>query len=151
MKILNKNKKVLFDYEIIEEHEVGIVLKGDEVKSIRRGAFSIIDAYCKIDKENMEIYLYDMVIDKNPYGTHTKLDPKRKRKLLMHKNEIKRLLRKIEEKGLTLKPLEVYLNDRNLVKIKIVLCKGKTMYDKKEQIKRKDLEREMSRDFKDYR
>uniref|UniRef100_A0A7C3N5Z3 SsrA-binding protein n=1 Tax=candidate division WOR-3 bacterium TaxID=2052148 RepID=A0A7C3N5Z3_UNCW3 len=151
MKILQKNKKLFFDYEVFEDFEAGIVLKGDEVKSIRRGAFSIKEAYCKIDKEKMEIFLYDMTIDKNPYGTHTNIEPKRKRKLLLHKNQIKRLQRKIEEKGLTLKPVEVYLNDRNLVKIKIALCKGKKMYDKKESIKRKDYEREISRDLKNHR
>ncbi|MEJ5307036.1 MAG: SsrA-binding protein [candidate division WOR-3 bacterium] len=151
MKVLQKNKKVFFDYEVLEDFEAGIVLKGDEVKSIRRGAFSIKEAYCKIDKEKIEIYIHDMTIDKNPFGTHTNIDPKRKRKLLMHKNEIKRLLRKVEEKGLTLKPVEVYLNERNIVKVKIALCKGKKLYDKKEVIKRKDYEREISRDLKKYR
>ncbi|HAV92099.1 TPA: SsrA-binding protein [candidate division WOR-3 bacterium] len=148
MKLIQKNKKAYFDYAIEEDIESGIMLKGDEVKSIRNGNVSIKESFAKINRETLEAYIYDMNIDCNPFGTHVKLSPKRERKLLLHKNQIKRLLKKIEEKGLTLIPIEIYLNDRNIVKIKLALCKGKKVFDKRETIKRRDFERDSERENK---
>lgn len=148
MKLIQKNKKAYFDYEIEEDVESGIILKGDEVKSIRKGTVSLKEAYAKVERESLEAYIVNMTIDSNPFGTHTKLNTKRERKLLLHKNQIKRLLKKIDEKGLTLIPLEIYLNDRNIVKIKLALCKGKKMFDKRESIKRRDFERDTERENK---
>ena len=148
MKIIQKNKKAFFDYTIEEDIEAGVMLKGDEVKSIRKGGVSLKEAYAKINRESLEAFIIDMNIDSNPFGTHTKLSPKRERKLLLHKNQIKRLLKKIEEKGLTLIPIEIYLNDRSLVKLKLALCKGKKVFDKRETIKRRDFERDSERENK---
>lgn len=148
MKSLQKNKKAYFDYSIIEDFEAGISLLGDEVKSMRKGSFSVKESYVRIDRESLEMFIIDMTVEKNPFGTHTTIDPKRKRKLLMHKNQIKRISRKLDEKGLTLIPLEVYLNDRNIIKIKIALASGKKLFDKRETIKRREFERDKARDFK---
>ncbi|MGE3063345.1 MAG: SsrA-binding protein SmpB [bacterium] len=148
MKIIQKNKKAYFDYEIEEDIESGIVLLGDEVKSIRKGAVSLKESYARIDRESFEAYIINMNIDANPFGTHTKIITNRERKLLMHRNQIKRLLKKIEEKGLTLIPIEIYLNERNIVKLKLALCKGKKMFDKRETIKRRDFERDTERENK---
>lgn len=148
MKLIQKNKKAYFDFEIIDDIESGIMLKGDEVKSMRGGKCSINEAYAKIDRDKLEAYIIDMTVDRNPYGTHTVLETNRKRKLLLHKNQIKRLLKKIEEKGLTLIPLEIYFNDRNIAKLKLGLCKGRREFDKRETIKRRDFERDQDRDIK---
>lgn len=148
MKSLQRNKKAYFDYTILEDFEAGISLLGDEVKSMRKSSFSIKESYIRIERESLEMFVIDMTVEKNPFGTHTSIDPKRKRKLLMHKNQIKRISRKLDEKGLTLVPLEVYLNDRNIIKMKVALASGKKLYDKRETIKRREFERDKARDFK---
>ncbi len=150
MKIIARNKKAYFDYDIIEEIEAGIVLNGEEVKSLRNNACSIKESYAKIDNEKLEIFVHNMTIDHYRFSRENEANTKRKRKLLLHKREIKRLSRKIEEKGLTLIPLSVYFNNRNIAKIKLGLCKGKKLYNKKETIKRRDFEREQAREFKKH-
>ena len=148
MKIISKNKKAYFNYQIIDEFEAGIVITGEEVKSIRKHACSIKEAYAKIN-ENLEMFLYNMTVDHYKFSNSI-IDTKRRKKLLLHKYEIKRIARKIEEKGLTLIPLMLYINDRNLIKLKIGLCRGKKQYNKKEEIKRRDFEREQARSFKNF-
>lgn len=148
MKTIANNKKAYFNYEIIEDFEAGIVLTGDEVKSLRAGACSLKEAYARIERNTLEAYIIGMTIDKYRFSTQTDPEPVRKRKLLLHKNEIRRILRKLDEKGFTLVPLSVYFNDRNIAKVKIGLGRGKKMYDKRETIKRRDFEREQGRERK---
>ncbi|MGA1846517.1 SsrA-binding protein SmpB [Deferribacter abyssi] len=145
MKVLTTNKKAFHDYEIIEKYEAGIVLKGTEVKSAKNGRINLRDSFIRI--KDGEAFLLNCHISPYEQGNIMNHDPKRTRKLLLHKREIERLAGKVQEKGLTLVPLKVYLKN-NLVKIEIALAKGKKLYDKRETIKKKDLEREISRTLK---
>ncbi len=145
VKILALNRKAKFNYAVIDTLECGIELKGTEVKSIREGKFSFSDSYAKV--EDGELWLYGLHISPYPFGNRFNHDPDRKRKLLVHKQEIKRLARKVDEKGLTLVPLKFYLR-HGLVKLELGLCKGKKVYDKREEIKRRDLKREAEREFR---
>uniref|UniRef100_A0A7C4Y4H5 SsrA-binding protein n=1 Tax=candidate division WOR-3 bacterium TaxID=2052148 RepID=A0A7C4Y4H5_UNCW3 len=143
MKIICRNKKAFKDYEIFERFEAGIVLLGNEVKSLKNGNVSIQESYAGI--ENGEVFIYNMDIapyEKEIYHT----DRKRKRKLLLKKKEIKRIIGKITMRGFTLIPLSVYINDRNLVKIEIAIARGKKMFEKREEIKKRDIEMEMRRE-----
>ena len=145
VKILALNRKARFNYSVIDTLECGIELKGTEVKSMREGKFSFSDSYGKI--ENGELWLYGLHISPYPYGNRFNHDPDRRRKLLAHKQEIKRLGRRVDEKGLTLVPLKFYLK-HGLVKLELGLCKGKRVYDKREEIKKRDLKREAEREFR---
>ena len=140
MEILNRKAK--YSYFIEEELECGIELLGSEVKSIREGSCNIKDSYARI--RNNEVYLLNMNISEYKEGNIFNHDPKRTRKLLLHKNEILKLASKIEQDGLTLVPLKLYFN-KNKVKILLGLCKGKKTYDKRETIKERDLKREASK------
>lgn len=146
VKLVANNKKAYHDYFIDEKFECGIELFGTEVKSIRMGKCSIKEAFVRIDRHN-EVWVYGMHI--NPYekGNIFNKDPLRARKLLMHKNEIIKLAGKIAEKGYTLVPLQVYLKS-SLVKVEIGLARGKKLYDKREDIAKKDQRRELQREFK---
>ncbi|MCS7234041.1 MAG: SsrA-binding protein SmpB [Synergistetes bacterium] len=146
MKIIAQNKKAFHDYEILETYEAGIVLQGSEIKSIRDGRVNLKDSYAKV-KEG-ELWLYDMHIspyDKASFFNH---DPLRPRKLLLHKKEIVRLIGKVNERGLTLIPLKLYINDRGKAKIELALAKGKKLHDKRKAIAEKDLRRELERALK---
>ncbi len=148
-KLIVQNRRAHFDYEIFERHEAGIELKGTEVKSLRTsGSMSIQDAY--VDYEEGEMFLVNSYIRPYEHGNILNHDPHRKRKLLLHKREIVRLGKRVEEKGLTLIPLRVYFKN-GLVKIEIGLGRGKKVIDKREDIKRKDTEREIERIVKRYR
>jgi len=149
MKIITKNKKAYFNYEILEKFEAGIVLKGSEVKSIRENKANIDDAYARFIRG--ELYLINANIPEYSKTCLYSHDPRASRKLLLKKNEIRRLIGKTKEKGLTLIPLSLYFNDKNRVKVELGLGKGKKVYDKKEDIKRRDLEREYKREFKNLR
>ncbi len=140
MKEISVNKKLYHDYEIFDTYEAGIELKGCEVKSIREGKIDIKDAFCIISKG--EIWLINSKISPYSKATTYKLPIDRKRKLLLHKQEINRLTGKVSQKGFTIKPSRVYFNNRGFVKIEIVLCKPKKLYDKREKIKQRDLDRE---------
>lgn len=144
-KLIANNKKAYHDYFIDEKYETGIELYGTEVKSIRMGKCSIKEAFVRI--QNGEIYIYGMHV--NPYekGNIFNKDPLRARKLLMHKAEIHKLGGKIAEKGFTLVPLQVYFKG-SLVKVEIGLARGKKLYDKREDIAKKDQRRELEREFK---
>lgn len=143
MKIIKNNKKAYHDYTVIDDFEAGIVLSGMEVKSLRNGSCSIKEAYCRII--NCEIFIINMTIDNYSHSSRVDYNTKQKRKLLLHNYEIRRIRKKIDEKGFTLIPLKLYFNDRNLAKVLIGIVKGKHHYDKREQIKRRDFEREQSR------
>ncbi|MDA3812914.1 MAG: SsrA-binding protein SmpB [Candidatus Cloacimonetes bacterium] len=141
-----KNRKARHNYFFIQELEAGIVLKGSEIKSIREGKLSFKDSYANI--EAGEIWLYSLHISPYKYDSVFAPDPERKRKLLLNKREIKKIKNQIEEKGMTLIPAEIYINDKGLAKIKIALAKGKRQYDKREDIKKKDIMRDMQRNMK---
>jgi SsrA-binding protein len=137
-----QNKKARFEYEILDTIEAGIVLKGTEVKSVRLKKVNIQDAYARI--KDGEAFLYGMNISPYESGNIFNHDPLRVRKLLLHKQEIKRLTGKQQEKGLTLVPLKVYWKNGK-VKVLLGLAKGKTLYDKRHDIKKRDSDRELQR------
>ena len=143
------NRKVRFDYDILETFEAGLMLVGSEVKSLRAGQASIAESFVRINRE--EAWLQGAFI--NPYEQAGKAnhDPIRLRKILLHKREINRLMGKVKEKGLTIIPLKLYFNKRGLAKIEIGLAKGKTTHDKRDQIRKRDLDRQVARDLSKYR
>ncbi|MEM6264343.1 MAG: SsrA-binding protein SmpB [Bacteroidota bacterium] len=143
------NRKARHEYHIEDTHTVGIVLTGTEVKSLRNGKASLQEAYCTVDP-NDELFILKMTI--NPYdkGTYNNHEPQRPRKLLMKKAEIRKLRRKLEEKGYTLVPLKLFFNDKNLAKLNIGLAKGKKNFDKREDIKERDTKRELQRQLKHF-
>lgn len=145
-KVLAVNRKARHNYSIEDTMECGIELRGTEVKSLKEGTFSFSDSYGKI--ENGELWLVGLHITPYRFGNINNHEPDRKRKLLVHRQEIKRLTRKVVERGLTLVPLSFYLS-RGLVKLKLGICRGKRSYDKREEIKRRDLKREADRAFRD--
>ena len=134
-----KNKKASFDYFIEDTYECGIVLTGTEIKSIRKGSCNLKDSYARI--KNNEIYLINMFISTYEEGNRFNHDERRERKLLLHKSEIIKLSKKLELDNYTLVPLKLYFK-MNHAKISLGLCKGKKLYDKRETIKKRDLERE---------
>ena len=145
MKVL-KNRKARHNYFFIQELEAGIVLQGSEIKSIREGKLSFKDSYAGI--EAGEVWLYSLHISPYKYDSVFAPDPERKRKLLLNRREIKKIKSQMDEKGMTLIPVEIYINDKGLAKIKIALAKGKRQYDKREDIKKKDVMRDMQRSMK---
>ena len=146
MELVIKNKKASFEYEFIEKFTAGIKLVGSEVKSIRKHKVSISEAYCYI--KGGEIYIKGMNISENKEsGIHTNHDPVRLRKLLLTKKEILKLDEAIHQKGLTIVPISVIINDYGLIKIEIALGRGKKLFDKREHLKMKDLERELKIKF----
>ena len=145
IKLIANNKKAYHDYFIEETYEAGISLHGTEVKSLRMGKCSIKESFVRI--ENEEVYIYGMHISPYEKGNIFNRDPLRVKKLLLHKSEIRKMKGKIAEKGYTLVPLKVYFN-RSLVKVEIGLAKGKKLYDKRQDIAKKDQRREAERDFK---
>ena len=144
-RLIANNKKAYHDYFIEETYEAGIALHGTEVKSLRMGKCSIKESFVRI--ENEEVYIYGMHISPYEKGNIFNRDPLRVKKLLLHKSEIRKMKGKIAEKGYTLVPLKVYFN-RSLVKVEIGLAKGKKLYDKRQDIAKKDQGREAERDFK---
>ena len=144
-KLIANNKKARHDYFLEEIYEAGISLHGTEVKSLRMGKCSIKEAFIHI--EDGEVILYGMHISPYEKGNIFNKDPLRPKKLLMHKSEIRKLIGKIAEQGYTLVPVEVYFKG-SLVKVQIALAKGKKLYDKRQDIAKKDMRREAERDFK---
>lgn len=144
-KLIANNKKARHDYFLEENYETGIALHGTEVKSLRMGKCSIKESFIRI--ENGEVIIYGMHISPYEKGNIFNKDPLRPKKLLMHRSEIRKLQGKIAEKGYTLVPVEVYFKG-GLVKVQIALAKGKKLYDKREDIAKKDQRREAERNFK---
>lgn len=140
--VLANNRKAFHEFHIEERYEAGIALKGTEVKSIRKGQVNIKEAYCFV--EDGELFIEGMHIAPYEQGNIYNQDPLRKRKLLMHKKEIYRLGKEADQKGFTLVPLKVYLN-RGRVKVEIATARGKKLYDKRESIKKRDVERNLAR------
>ncbi|MCX5903568.1 MAG: SsrA-binding protein SmpB [Proteobacteria bacterium] len=147
-KLITQNKKAYHEYTILETWETGIVLLGSEVKSCRRGSANLKDSYGRI--ENNEIFLVDAHIGPYSFANRLNHDPLRKRKLLLHKREIKKLYGKIRQKGQTFIPLKMYFNDQGNVKVEMALAQGKTLHDRREDIRKKDMRRELERDLKGW-
>ena len=147
IKIIAVNRKARHDFFIEDEYEVGLVLKGTEVKSLRLGKVNLKDSYARI--KDGEVFVYQMHIGPYPFAHYENHDPLRTRKLLLHKQEIKRMYAKVNEKGHTLVPLKIYFKDGK-VKMSLALAKGKRQYDKREAIKRRDEQRELARERKRY-
>lgn len=145
MKLVANNKKAYHDYFIEEEYEAGVVLHGTEVKSLRLGKCSIKESYVGI--EGGQAYIYGMNISPYEKGNIFNKDPLRVRKLLMHKSEIRKLIGQSAEKGYTIMPLQVYFKD-GYAKIKIGLARGKKLYDKRQDMAKKDMRREVEKEFK---
>ena len=145
IRLIANNKKAYHDYFILDTYEAGISLAGTEVKSLRMGKCSIKESFIRIDKG--EVFIYGMHISPYEKGNIFNKDPLRERKLLLHKAEINKLFGKIKEKGVAIVPLKVYFKG-SLVKVEIGLAKGKKLYDKRQDIAKKDQQREASRDFK---
>ena len=145
MKLVANNKKAYHDFYIEEKYEAGLVLHGTEVKSLRMGKCSIKEAYIRI--EDGQAFVYGMNISPYEMGNIFNKDPLRTRKLLMHKQEIKKLLGASSEDGYTIVPLQVYFKD-GYAKIEIGLAKGKKLYDKRQDLRKKDMQREVEKDFK---
>ena len=141
--VVIKNKKAFFQFEIIETFTAGIVLTGTEIKSLRLSKASLVDAYCKF--VNNELWLTGMHISEYSYGTYNNHEPKRERKLLMNRLELRKLFRNTQEKGLTIVALKVFTNEKNIAKVEIALARGKKMHDKREDLKSKDSKRELDR------
>lgn len=147
MKPIVNNRKARHEYHILETVEAGIALMGTEVKSLREGRANITDTYAVYDRD--EIVLRGLHISPYSHTSQTNLDPRRERKLLLHKREIRRLIGKIKEKGLTLVPLKLYFNDRGVAKVLLALAKGKRSYDKRRSIADRDANRDMRRALKE--
>ena len=143
-----RNKKARFEYEILDTFEAGIVLAGSEVKSIRQNKASIQESYARI--KNNEVFLTGMNIAIYEMANRFNHEPVHDRKLLLHRHEIKRLIGKVQEKGFTLIPLRLYFKNGK-VKVELALARGKAKYDKRHDIKQRDVDREIRREFKNYR
>ncbi|MCK4653171.1 MAG: SsrA-binding protein SmpB [Candidatus Cloacimonetes bacterium] len=141
-----RNRKASRNYFFIQELEAGIVLEGTEIKSIRAGKLSFKDSYGKI--ENGEIWLCNLHISSYEHSGAFGHEPERKRKLLLNKREIRKLTQKVEEKGFTLIPKEIYINEKGLVKVKLAIARGKRLYDKRETIRKKDELKDLERKLK---
>src|SRR5262245_48423864 len=141
-KTLARNKKALHEYSILETFEAGIALVGPEVKSIRAGKVSLAESYARVERG--EVWLHGMHVSQYDPASRWNVDPLRPRKLLLHSREIRKLVGATEQKGLTLVPLELYLH-RGYVKVSLALARGKKLHDKRESLKRKDLQREIQR------
>ena len=138
-----KNKRASFEYEFVESFTAGIVLCGTEIKSIRGGKASLVDSYCYFI--GTELFVKNMHIAEYWWGSFNKHDPKRERKLLLTKRELRKLARASQEKGMTIVPTRLFIAENGYAKLNIALARGKKEYDKRESIKEKDLKREMER------
>ena len=145
IKLIANNKKAFHDYFIEDTYEAGISLAGTEVKSLRMGKCSVKESFIRVEKG--EVYIYGMHISPYEKGNIFNKDPLRVRKLLLHRHEINKIEGKLQEKGFTLVPLKVYFKG-SLVKVEIGLARGKKLYDKREDMAKKDLRRETEREFK---
>jgi SsrA-binding protein len=144
-KITLSNRKAFHDYEIIERFEAGIALIGTEVKSLRQGRASFKDSYAKV--HNGELWVVNLHISPYDHGGYSNHEPLRQRKLLLHKNEIRRLIGKIEERGLTLIPLKIYFKNGR-AKMELALARGKKIFDKRDDIAKRDMGRDAQRELK---
>ena len=143
-KINIQNKRAKFEYQFIEEYTAGIVLTGTEIKSLRNSKASISQSFCEFNK-NGELFTVNMQIDEYTFGTRFNHRPKAQRKLLLNKKELKKLHKEVKINGLTIIPINLFINEKGLAKLRIVLAKGKKLYDKREVIKDRDNKRTLDR------
>jgi SsrA-binding protein len=141
-KRIAENRRARHEYHIVDTYESGIVLEGMEVKSLREGQVSLQDGYARV--ENDEIFLYDIHISPYSKSDSSQYDPKRRRKLLLHRSEIRRLFGKTMQSGFTLVPLSMYFTERGMAKVLLALAQGKHLYDKREDLKKRDLNRDLA-------
>lgn len=137
------NRRARFEYHFDSKYEAGIKLTGTEVKSVRMGQANLSDAYCVF--EDGELYVVSMFISEYKYANQFNHETRRKRKLLLKKNQLRKLEKKVKERGFTIVPYRLYFNDRNFVKVEIALAQGKKVYDKRQSIKDKDAKRDLAR------
>lgn len=149
MKVITVNRKARKDYTILKDFEAGMVLIGSEVKSVRAGNVNLKDSYVGV--RDGEAFLFNSHIAEYKNSGCNNHEPKRKRKLLLHRSEIRKIEKQIKTKGLTIIPLKMYINDKGRIKIEIGIAKGKREYEKKQAIKERDIERDMQRQLKDYK
>lgn len=143
------NKKAYRDYFFADTWECGIELKGGEVKSVRAGKVNFKDTFARVDEE--EVFLYNLHIDQYKQASYMNDEPDRVRKLLLHKKEIRKIYGAVTQKNVSLIPTKIYFNNRGLVKIEIALAKGKKLYDKRETIKKRDIDRDLRRAVKPHK
>jgi SsrA-binding protein len=148
-KINIKNKRARFDFEILDTYTAGLVLGGTEIKSIRLSKASISESFCEFN-ERGELFIINMQIDEYSHGNHFNHAPKAERKLLLNRGELKKLEKEVKNSGLTIVPLNLFLNDRGLAKINIALAKGKKLYDKRETMKDRDNKKDLDRIKKSF-
>lgn len=144
-----KNKKAKFEYELLDTYVAGIVLAGTEIKSIREGKASITQSFCEFNDRG-ELFVINMQVDEYSHASHFNHRPKAERKLLMQRRELNKLRKEVTTSGLTIVPLNLFINDRGLAKIRIALAKGKKLYDKRETIKDRDSKRNLARIKKSF-
>jgi len=149
MKNITVNKKALHEYEIIEKFEAGMVLRGSEVKSIREGKVNLKDAYVLIRER--EAFLINSHISAYSNASYNNHEPERERKLLMNRKEIKKVHKKVKERGFSLIALRMYFNNKGFVKVEIALAKGKRLWEKKQKIKERDIKKDVDRELKHYK
>ncbi len=148
-KINIKNKRARFDFELLDTYTAGLVLSGTEIKSIRLGKASISESFCEFN-ERGELFIINMQVDEYSHGSHYNHLPKAQRKLLLNRKELNKLEKEVKNSGLTIVPLNLFLNDRGLAKINIALAKGKKLYDKRETIKDRDNKKNLDRIKKSF-
>lgn len=146
--MLIKNKKATYEYFLLEEFTAGIVLSGTEIKSIRKGKVSLVDSYCSFT--NNELFLKNSHIAEYEFGNLNNHEPKRDRKLLLNKKELRKIQKKIKEKGLTVIPVNMFINKDGLCKVTISIAKGKKLHDKSNSIKAADIKRDTNRELARY-
>lgn len=144
-----KNKRARFDYELLDRFTAGIVLRGTEIKSIRLGKASLSQSFCEFNDAG-ELFIINMQIDEYSHGSYYNHKPKAERKLLLNKRELKKLRKEVNTSGLTIIPLNLFMNERGLAKLNIALAKGKKLYDKRETMKDRDNKRDLSRIKKNF-
>ncbi len=149
-KINIQNKKARFEYEILDTYDAGIMLVGTEIKSIREGKATITESFCEFNDRG-ELFVINMYIDEYSHATYFNHKTRRERKLLLNKRELKKLHREVNNSGLTIVPLRLFLNDKGLAKLHIALCRGKKLHDKRNTIKDRDNKRDLDRIKKNFR
>lgn len=144
-----KNRKARYEYEILDKYIAGIKLAGTEIKAIRDGKASIAESFCEFN--NNELFVINMTVQEYSHATYFNHDPKHARKLLLNRNELRKLEKEVKNSGLTIIPLRLFINDRGLAKMQIALAKGKKLYDKRETIKDRENKKKLDRIQKEYK
>ncbi len=145
-----QNKKARFQYEVLDKYTAGIVLTGTEIKSIRSSRASIAESFCEFNEQG-ELFVINMTIEEYAFGNYYNHRPKAERKLLLNKKELKKLLKEVQNTGLTIIPLRLFINEKGYAKMDIALAKGKKLYDKRETIKDRDNKRDLDRIKKNFK